>query len=373
MKQLHLLVLANTNQPHLIQAIKRRNHTYELHSANNLYLFVSQSENGYDRLYNGHADLVKPERIKAKDIDAVVSRIGSGLNHGASILRHLNENLNIYCPQTADGLLTAADKLKTTQKLSFNGLRCPSTVYAKSPLHIDFLLSKVGGLPAVAKLLHGSQGVGVSILETPLATNTALESYWKSDIDIKIQSFIDAGGKDIRAIVVGDKVVSSMERTANKGDFRANISKSGTGRKIELSNEDKDICVRASKAVGLQFSGVDIMKDKDGKTYVIEINGNPGSKIIDITGHNHFEDLLDFIENKVNKNQTLDTEKKALELKIENSAPVKKISIVTQMGMAIEAERKIENASPVNRKISQVTQMAMAIEAERKAREAMYK
>jgi ribosomal protein S6--L-glutamate ligase len=123
------------------------------------------------------------------------------------------------------------------------------------------------------------------------------------NVGLKLQKFVDAGSKDIRAIVVGDKVVVAMERTGKK-DFRANISQGGTGRKITLSLEDQAICVRASKAVGLEFSGVDILKDSDGRTYVIEVNGNPGSQIIGITGHNYFIDLVEMVESTQGKSST---------------------------------------------------------------------
>ena len=307
MSKLHFLVLATADQTTLTKAIKQLGHSYEEYNPNNLYLFISESESGYDRVYNGSPERETPERLKAKTFDAIFSRIGEGLNHGAAILRHLNENLGIYSTQDADGLLTASNKLKTTQKLSVWGLRVPKTVYAKNPVHVGFLLQKVDGLPAIAKLLRGSQGVGVNILETPLATNTMLESFSKSKIDLKIQKFIQADGKDIRAIVIGDTVSVAMERTANKGDFRANISKDGSGRKVELSDEDKGICIRAAKAVGLTFAGVDIMKDADGKTYVVEVNGNPGTKIINITGHNYFVDLVKFVESKVGKSDSKQT------------------------------------------------------------------
>jgi ribosomal protein S6--L-glutamate ligase len=299
-----ILILATGRlSKHLIQAIEDRSHTYETHDPRNLYLFVSESENGYDRLYNGSSDVESPVRIKSKDIDAVISRIGIDLVHGSAILRHLSENLGIYSTQRAEGLELAANKLKTTQKLSASGIRVPATIYAKNPVHIDFLITKLGGLPAVGKLLQGSQGKGVFILETPIAANTALESLYKLNVGLKLQKYIDAGSRDIRAIVVGDKVVVAMERTGKK-DFRANISQGGAGRKITLSLEDQEICVRASKAVGLKFSGVDILKDSDDRTYVIEVNGNPGSQIIGITKHNYFIDLVEMVELSQGKSST---------------------------------------------------------------------
>jgi ribosomal protein S6--L-glutamate ligase len=140
------------------------------------------------------------------------------------------------------------------------------------------------------------------MLETPQAANTTLESLYRLNASLLLQKFVESGSKDIRAIVVGDKVSVAMERTGKK-DFRANISQGGSGRKVELSKEDIDICIKAAKAVNLDFAGVDILKDEQGKTYVIEVNGNPGTKIIEITGHNYFTDLVKYIEDKVDKNQ----------------------------------------------------------------------
>ncbi|HEV7348408.1 RimK family alpha-L-glutamate ligase [Telluribacter sp.] len=295
-----VLILA-TGQPskHLINALEERGHTWEHHNPNHLYMLVSDSTSGYDRLYNGHSDLETPVRLLARNYDAVISRIGSSIDHGASILRHLNENLGIYSAQTADGIETASNKLKTTQKLSLNGVRVPITTYAKSPVHTDWLIDKTGGLPTIAKLLRGSQGVGVFILETPQAANTTLESFYKLEASIKLQQFIDAGSKDIRVIVVGDQVVASMERTGKK-DFRANISQGGSGAKIKLNDEDKELCVKAAKSIGLEFCGVDLLKDKNGKSYVVEINSNMGTHSISVCG-NWFVDLVKHIEQKSKK------------------------------------------------------------------------
>lgn len=296
---MNILVLG-TGAPssHLINAIKERGHTYEHHDPENLYLYVSESVNGYDRIYNGSPKLDQPARLKAKSYDAIISRLGNGLDFGAAILQHLNENLGIYCPQSADGLLTARDKMKTVMRLSVSGIKVPLTTFAKNPVHVESLMDSLGGLPVVGKLLRGSQGQGVMIFRDPEQTNTSLESFWKLNIDVMMQRYIESDRKDIRAIVVGDKVVVAMERSGKK-DFRANISQGGSGCLIKLTEEQEQICVKASKALGLSFSGVDLMKDENGKSYIIEVNGNPGTKIIDITGHNYFDNLVAFIEAQV--------------------------------------------------------------------------
>jgi ribosomal protein S6--L-glutamate ligase len=294
---MRVLLLA-TGEPsrHLVAALK--GHEYERRNPDDLYLYVSESVNGYDRVYSGHPDLATPERLRIREYDAVISRLGANLSFGATILQHLNENLGIYCPQTANGLLLAQDKMKTVMRLSTAGIRVPLTVFAKNASHVDFIMSKLGGLPVIAKLLKGSQGLGVMICKDQEQTNTTLESFWGQAIDVMLQRFIDADRKDVRAIVVGSKVVVAMQRTGAK-DFRANISQGGSGMKVTLTPEQEAMCVKSAHALGLEFAGVDLMTDKDGKSYIIEVNGNPGSKIIDITGHNYFVDLVEHITKKV--------------------------------------------------------------------------
>ncbi|GAB3992018.1 30S ribosomal protein S6--L-glutamate ligase [Spirosoma daeguense] len=307
-----LLVLStSTPSKHLIKAITDAGHSYEVHDPRNLYLFISEQVNGYDRIFNGSPDLESPTRLFAASFDAIISRIGADLPLCVSILRHLNENLKVYSPQTAIGLLVAHDKLWTSQVLSASNVRTPLTVFAVRSNHVAFAIDKAGGLPVVAKQLTGSQGAGVSILETPLAANTTLESFYKANIPVKLQRFVKAHNSssgnptDIRAIVIGDKVVSAMERTASQGDFRANLSKGGNGRSIELSESEIEMCVKAAKAVGLEFAGVDLIREKMGQTYVTEVNGNPGTGIIDITKKNHFVDLVKYIEGKSKTNETI--------------------------------------------------------------------
>jgi ribosomal protein S6--L-glutamate ligase len=197
-KKMNLLLLCSGEPSnHLVKAIKSKGHTFEVYKPQDLYLTISDGESGFDRIYDGNSSFEEPIRLKAKNYDAVISRIGDSLSHSATILRHLTENLGIYATQSPDGLETASNKLKTTQKLSYGGVQVPLTAYASNPIHIDFLINKVGGLPAIGKLLRGSQGKGVFILETPVAANTALESFSKLGASLKLQQFIKADGKDI--------------------------------------------------------------------------------------------------------------------------------------------------------------------------------
>lgn len=284
---------------HLRDALKQEEVEFEAYDTSDLLLYISESINGYDRIYHQDAEQDKPRRLKIKEFDFVLPRLSGNLEKRTVILEHLNGNLGIYSPQKAEALRTASNKILTILKLSQAGIKTPKSVWAKAPVHIDYIVNEMlGGLPIICKTVYGSQGAGVAILETKNTTNTVLESFYKNDLDTKLQRFIDGSFKDIRAIVVGDQVVVAMERTANKGDFRANLSKNGSGKRIILSKEDEQICVDAAKAVGLSFAGVDLMKDQDGVSYCIEANGNPGTKIIDITGHNYFIDLVQYCKRK---------------------------------------------------------------------------
>ena len=284
---------------HLRDALEKEEVQFETYDTSDLLLYVSESISGYDRVYHQDAEEIEPKRLKVKDFDFILPRLSGGLQYRTVILEHLNGNLGIYSPQKAEALRTASNKILTILKLSQAGIRVPKSVWSRAPVHIDHIINKMlDGLPVICKTVYGSQGAGVSILETEQTANTVLESFYKNDMNVKLQRYIDGAFKDIRAIVVGEEVVVAMERTANKGDFRANLSKQGTGKRIYLSDEDQKICVDAAKAVGLSFAGVDLMKDAEGTTFCIEANGNPGTKIISITGHNYFIDLVQYCKRK---------------------------------------------------------------------------
>jgi ribosomal protein S6--L-glutamate ligase len=289
-----IVILSQTPQSKLVEAGAKRGHEMIVINPDNLYLFIS-NKLGYHRIYN------KEERVLLKDIDAIIPRIGKNLiPHGVAVVRQFELCFAMYTTGSANGLRAASDKFECAQVCSAAKVRQPKTIMASEPDNPSFLIEKVGGLPSVAKLVRGSQGNGVMILESKLAANTALESLYKLKAELLLQEFLQANSKDIRAIVVGDKVVSAMERTANKDDFRANISKGGTAKAIELTAEEKDMAIKVAKALNLDFVGVDIIRE-GSTSYVIEANGNPGEKIITHTGYNHYVDLIKLLEDKVGK------------------------------------------------------------------------
>ena len=294
--KLHILILATgTVSKHLTDAIKNGGHTFEVYAPDELYLLVSDSILGYDRLYAEQGE-EQPKRLHLKNFNAVMTRLGNGGEYGLTVLRHLTENIGLYSAQSAEGIKIASNKMWTSQTVSKAGLRSPITVFAKNPQNISFLIDKVGGLPCVVKTPYGSQGTGVIKMENYQQTKATLELLHSRGIDTLLQAYVEGGGKDYRVIVVGEKVVCTMERSSDDG-FKANLSQNGKGKKVTLSQEHQDFCVKASKAIGLDFSGVDIMiSNKDKKAYLIEINSNPGTKSIEICNHNWFVDWVKFLE-----------------------------------------------------------------------------
>ena len=298
MKKLNIAVVTSSTGSKytqlFIKAIKDRGHNPVIIDVNTTYLLVSSSVNGYDRIYLADGD--EPQRLLAKELDAFITRIGANTDFGCAVVKHLYENLGIFGVQTAEGIQIAANKWSTTQILSTRGVKNPITVFAHKPKHVKFLLDKCGGLPAIAKTIKGSLGSGVALLETPLAANSALGAMYHSDMQLVLQSYIDTSAKGYRAIVLGEKVIASMLKEGDKKEFRDNLAKGAKGSKVELSKEDQSLAVAASQAIGLKFSGVDLLKDPSGMSYVVEVNSNPGMSIVDVTGINVPGLVVEYIE-----------------------------------------------------------------------------
>lgn len=315
-----LTILILSTSPHseatqlFYNAAVKRGHNPVIKNPNNLYLYISESENGYDRVYDGTGDAA--ERLIAKSYDAVIPRIHSDVNFGVPLVRHFNQNLGIFSTQSASGIRAASNKFETHQKLSIAGVKTPKTIFSKSPKHIKFLIDKIGGLPAIAKGTKGSLGLNVMILKDVEQTNSTMEALYYNQVETILQAFVDGKSKDIRAIVVGDEVVAAMERTGKKGEFRANVSLGGTGAKIELSDADKELCIKAAKSINLDVCGVDLIKDPEGNSYILEINAAFGMQIQTITGIDVAGKIIEYIE----KNHKRKTNAPGANVKADNTS-----------------------------------------------------
>lgn len=300
---MNIIVISGSSQSRLVETAKKRKHNIEVFKPADFNIYISDNTKGFDALFYN-----ENEKLAAYKWDCAISRIGVNRSYGAAVLQHLQENMSVWCLQSGAAINTCSNKIKTAQRLSAKKLQVPKQWFCIAPKNIAFLIEKLGNLPVILKEITGSKGANIILLESAMQTNMTLESFYHKGTKFILQEFLDNGGKDERHIVVGDKVVCSMERQAPKHDIRANISLEGTARKIKASKETEQLCVDAVKAIpNLNFAGVDVIVH-NGKSYLIEINSNPGERIISVTGHNYYEDILDFCEDQHRKKQNAKNE-----------------------------------------------------------------
>ncbi len=215
--------------------------------------------------------------------DAVIPRIGSSVTfYGTAVVRQF-EMAGVYSLNGSLAIVRARDKLRAHQILARKGLGMPSTSFAHSTQNTADLINLVGGPPLVVKLLQSTQGRGVVLAETKKAAEGVIQAFRGLDAHFLVQEFIkESGGADIRCFVIGDKVVASMMRRAEEGDFRSNLHSGGSAEKIKITPTERKLAVAASKAMGLQVAGVDLVRSERG-ALILEVNSSPGLQGIERT------------------------------------------------------------------------------------------
>jgi ribosomal protein S6--L-glutamate ligase len=298
-------ILTTTPNTLLTDTIAEMGHSAMIINPKYCYQYISENDKGIDRLYYGH-DGEEPKRITGSTIDAIIPRIGSNVDYSAALLRFINENLGIYCPVNPWGIIYAANKSWTLQRLSNAGIKIPRTIIAESPVHVKWLIDKVGSIPVIIKTNSGSQGKTVAIVDTKRSANSMLEFCLNTNLKVLVEEYIESEASDYRVWVVGDEIAVAMKRSAvNPDDFKANISRGGKGEKVTLSKEDEKLCIKAAHCLGLNIAGVDLLKSKKtGASYIIEVNGNPGTKVIDLTGVNVWKSVVQYIERNYKTSNT---------------------------------------------------------------------
>lgn len=208
--------------------------------------------------------------------DAVIPRVGaSNTFYGTAIVRQF-ELMSVFTANTSQAISRSRDKLRCMQILAREAIGLPITGFAHSTQDTDGLINMVGGPPVIIKLIEGTQGIGVVLADTYNSAKSMIEAFRGLSAHILVQEFIkEADGEDIRAFVVGDKVIAAMRRKAAAGEFRANIHRGGKSEKVELTEEETVTAVMAAKAVGLNIAGVDMLRSNSGPK-VLEINSSPG-------------------------------------------------------------------------------------------------
>jgi ribosomal protein S6--L-glutamate ligase len=237
--------------------------------------------------------------------DAVIPRIGASITfYGTAVVRQF-EMTGTFAVNESVAISRSRDKLRSLQLLSRKGVGLPRTGFANRPDNIKDLIKNVGGAPLVVKLLEGTQGIGVVLAETNKAAESIIEAFMGVKSNILVQEFIkEAGGADIRCLVVGDKVVAAMKRQGAEGEFRSNLHRGGTAEVIKLSPKERATAVNAAKIMGLGVCGVDILRAKDGPV-VMEVNSSPGLEGIEAaTGKNVAGLIYDYIEKTAKPHRT---------------------------------------------------------------------
>jgi ribosomal protein S6--L-glutamate ligase len=229
--------------------------------------------------------------------DAVIPRIGATHTfYGTAVVRQF-ELMGTFAANESQAITRSRDKLRSLQLLSRSGIGLPVTAFAHSTKDIDGLLETVGGAPVIIKLLEGTQGVGVVLAETKKAAESVIAAFRQLDANILVQEYIkEAGGNDIRCLVVGNRVVAAIERRSAPGEFRSNLHRGGEAVKVKLTPEERGIAVRAARALGLNVSGVDILRSNHGPV-VMEVNSSPGLEGVEAaTGVDVAGKIIDFLE-----------------------------------------------------------------------------
>lgn len=244
-----------------------------------------------------HSPEIHYKGEKVENVDAVIPRIGASITfYGTAVLRQF-EIMGTYPVNESVAITRARDKLRAHQLLARRGIGMPVTGFAHSPDDTEDLMNIVGGAPMVIKLLEGTQGVGVVLTETEKAAESVIDAFRGLNVYFLAQEFIkEAGGSDIRCLVIGDKVVASMKRQGKEGEFRSNLHRGGSASSIRITPEERSTAVRAAKIMGLNVAGVDILRSNHGPV-VMEVNSSPGLEGIETTtGKDIAGQIIEFIE-----------------------------------------------------------------------------
>lgn len=232
-------------------------------------------------------------------IDVVIPRIANGwTRYGSAIVRQF-EMQGVYTLTSSIALVRSRDKLRSMQLLARAGVGIPKTVVTRSAADTEDLIDQVGGTPVIIKLARGTHGNGVVLAETKKAAKSVLQAFYVMDEDgtnILLQEFVkESAGTDIRAFVVGGKVIASMKRQSLDDDFRSNLHQGGSGVAIKLTDEERRTAIRAAKSMGLAVCGVDMMRSDKGPL-VLEVNASPGFGIEKVTNRDIAAKIVDYIE-----------------------------------------------------------------------------
>ena len=254
------------------------------------------------KLGNGKPQIVFEGQNIIDEPDVIIPRIGASVSrHGAAIVKEFEMN-GVFSTVRSLGISRAQNKVRTLQIMNRKNIPIPQTVFSINPKNIDEQIELLGGPPVIIKLQEGTQGLGVILAESKKSAKSIMDTFYNMNTSIMLQEFVEeSNGEDIRAIVVGKKIVAAMKRKGEKGEFRSNIHRGGTGESVVLTEKEKKIALRATQYLSLPVAGVDMIRSKKGPL-LIEVNSSPGFQGIEAyTKVNVAEQVIKFIETHVQK------------------------------------------------------------------------
>jgi ribosomal protein S6--L-glutamate ligase len=287
----------NYSTKRLVEEAKLRGHEVKVIKYRDCY--ASIEKNNPTVSYRGE-DLGK--------FDAIIPRIATHMTrYGSAIVRQL-EMQGVYTVSSSIAITRSRDKLRSMQLLAKAGVGIPKTVVSRNSTDIDSLIEKIGGTPVIVKLARGTHGNGVVLAESKKAAKSVLQAFYLSNEDgtnVLLQEFIEeSAGTDIRAFIVGGRVVASMQRKS-LDDFRSNLHKGGEGTKVKLTDEETKMVIKAAKAMGLNIAGVDMMRSARGPL-ILEVNASPGFGIEKVTGRNVAAPIIEYVEQNAKRGSKKD-------------------------------------------------------------------
>jgi ribosomal protein S6--L-glutamate ligase len=255
----------NYSSRRLVEAARSRGHKVTV--LNTLRFSIDLEKGRPDMYYQGKGLSI---------YDAIIPRIGASITYfGTAVVRQF-EQMEVYCVNSAVGIVNSRDKLRSLQILSRHDIGIPATEFVKDRRDVLPAIERVGGAPVIIKLLEGTQGVGVILADSVKIAEAIIETLHFTRQNVLIQKFVaESRGRDIRAFVVGDQVIASMRRVAQGSEFRSNVHRGGKTEVIDLEPEFADAAVRAAQIMNLQVAGVDMLESKDGPQ-IMEVNSSPG-------------------------------------------------------------------------------------------------
>jgi ribosomal protein S6--L-glutamate ligase len=273
----------------LVEATTNRGHEPTLIDILNLSISL---ERGFPDLYYEGAPLPA--------YDAVIPRIGASATFFGTAAVQQFEQMDVFCANSSSGIAWSRDKLRCLQLLSRHDIGMPPTAFVRRSGDLLPAIERLGGAPVIIKLLEGTQGVGVILAETTAVASAIVETLHSANQNVLIQKFVsESKGKDVRAFVVGDRVVAAARRVAQAGEFRSNVHRGGRAEAVTLDEQYEATAVRAAQVVGLRVAGVDMLEGKDGPA-VMEVNSSPGLEGIEgATGIDVAGAVIDYIEEHV--------------------------------------------------------------------------